>query len=64
MNHYKAIDVAGLLAIYKGHGSPWMPSEPDERFRRELGITGCWWDRISKAEFETYQAFGIREIKL
>lgn len=23
-----------------------------------------WWDDLTQAEFETYQAFGIKEIKL
>ena len=64
MNHYKAINDTGLLAIYKGHGSPWLPSESDKRFCSELGITGWWWDTISEAEFGTYQAFGIKEIKM
>lgn len=67
MNYYKAINNEGLLAIYKDNGSPWLNREQHEAdgiFCREVGATGWWWDSISKAEFGTYQAFGIKEIKL
>ena len=33
------------------------------RVCEELG-NKWWWDNVSQAEFETYQAFGIKEIKL
>ena len=33
------------------------------RVCEELG-NKWWWDNVSQAEWETYQAFGIKEVKL
>lgn len=50
-----------LIAIHRKGIIPW--DKFNDQISKELG-TGHWWRAtISKAEFETYKAFGIKEIK-
>ena len=51
-----------LVAIMKSRTSSHVPSE-DRTIDAELGDDWWYLIQITQAEFETYQAFGIKEIR-
>ena len=52
-----------LLVIMKSRTSVYVPSE-DAAIDAELGDVSWYLVQTTKTEYETYQAFGITEIKL
>ena len=52
-----------LVAIMKSRTSSYMPLE-DDIINDELGNALWYLIQTTQAEFETYRAFGIKEIKL
>lgn len=52
-----------LVAIMKSRTSSHVPSE-DNTINAELGEVLWYLIQTTQAEFETYRAFGIKEIKL
>ena len=57
-----------LLAIFKYDKElselPWRESDLDNRICKFIGTREWMWADTTQVEFETYQAFGITEVKL
>lgn len=70
MRYYKLISDKEheLLAICKCEDDlsslPWRESNLDEQICEKIGTRKWMWADSTQVEFETYQAFGIMEIKL
>ncbi len=52
-----------LVAIMKSRTSSYMPLE-DDTINAELGNVSWYLIQTTQAEYETYRAFGFKEIKL
>ena len=56
-DNYKVLGVVELVG-------PTITMVESRRITSALGFNNWWWKRITQAEYETYQVFGIKEIKL
>jgi len=67
VKYYKLVnDSDELLAVCKNIRQYSTVEWADicKNIQRQLGETHWWWKETTQVEFETYQAFGITEVKI